>query len=173
MTTTNLRVSSLDCSTFGNGGTLTTDASGNLVCDADDGGSGGTVAGSDTLIQFNNGGSFGASANFTYGSSTNKLTVTNASTTNVTASYASSTQGFFGTLSAGTLSLSSALPASSGGTGISNPGAAGILLGSYAGGGWQQIATSSLGLLTTNVAEGSNLYFTTNRVAGVEPAHGV
>jgi fibronectin-binding autotransporter adhesin len=51
-----------------------------------------------------------------------------------------------------------------GGTNITNPSAAGILLGSYAGGSWQQLATSSLGLLTTNVAEGSNLYYTDVRV---------
>ncbi|MES2216451.1 MAG: hypothetical protein V4481_04115, partial [Patescibacteria group bacterium] len=45
------------------------------------------------------------------------------------------------------------LAAGRGGTGINNPAAAGILLGSYAGGGYQQIATSSLGLITTDVAE--------------------
>ncbi|HVU06829.1 MAG TPA: hypothetical protein VHE10_03540, partial [Candidatus Paceibacterota bacterium] len=56
------------------------------------------------------------------------------------------------------------LAANRGGTGILNPTAAGILVGSYAGGGWQQIGTSSLGLLTTNVAEGSNLYYTPGRV---------
>nr|MDQ3009006.1 hypothetical protein [bacterium] len=56
------------------------------------------------------------------------------------------------------------LAANRGGTGITNPSAAGILLGSYAGGGWQQVATSSLGLLTTNVNEGSNLYYTDARV---------
>ena len=42
-----------------------------------------------------------------------------------------------------------------------------FLLGSYTGGSWQQLTTSSLGLLTTQVAEGSNLYFTANRVASV------
>jgi hypothetical protein len=56
------------------------------------------------------------------------------------------------------------LAATRGGTGISNPSAAGILLGSYASGSYQQIATSSLGLLTTNVAEGSNLYYTPARI---------
>jgi hypothetical protein len=55
------------------------------------------------------------------------------------------------------------LAANRGGTGITSPTAAGILLGSYAGGSWQQVATSSLGLLTTNVAEGSNVYFTNAR----------
>ena len=56
------------------------------------------------------------------------------------------------------------LGASRGGTGITSPSAAGILLGSYAGGSWQQLATSSLGLLTTNIAEGANLYYTDARV---------
>jgi hypothetical protein len=56
------------------------------------------------------------------------------------------------------------LAASRGGTSISNPSAASVLVGSYAGGGWQQIATSSLGLKTTNVAEGTNLYYTDARV---------
>lgn len=56
------------------------------------------------------------------------------------------------------------LAAGRGGTGITSPSAAGVLVGSYAGGGWQQISTSTLGLLTTHVAEGSNLYFTDERV---------
>jgi hypothetical protein len=60
--------------------------------------------------------------------------------------------------------LAGVLGAGGGGTGISNPSAAGILVGSYAGGSYQQLATSSLGLLTTNVAEGSNLYYTDARV---------
>jgi hypothetical protein len=63
-----------------------------------------------------------------------------------------------------TPSQSGTLTAGGGGTGISNPTAAGILLGSYAGGSYQQLATSSLGLLTTNVAEGNNLYYTDARV---------
>jgi hypothetical protein len=50
-----------------------------------------------------------------------------------------------------------------GGTNITNPVAAGVLLGSYGGGSWQQLGTSSLGLITTNVNEGSNLYFTNTR----------
>ncbi|MGH9759088.1 MAG: hypothetical protein ACRD4M_15230, partial [Candidatus Acidiferrales bacterium] len=95
-----------------------------------------------------------------------RSTTTSATTTNLFSSTASSTNlfstsGNIGTLTLG--SLSSALSASNGGTGISNPGAAGILLGSYAGGAWQQLATSSLGLLTTNVSEGTNLYFTNAR----------
>ena len=60
-------------------------------------------------------------------------------------------------------SLTGLLAAGGGGTGISNPSAAGILLGTFAGGAYQQLATSSLGLLSTNVAEGTNLYFTNAR----------
>ena len=115
-----LRLSPLDCSSYANGGTLTTDASGNVVCAADDGGAGSTVAGADTQIQFNNGGSFGAAANFTFSSSTGKLTLPNASTTNLTASYASSTQGFFGSLSLG--SLSGVLKATGGLVSAASPG---------------------------------------------------
>jgi hypothetical protein len=63
----------------------------------------------------------------------------------------------------GMVSASSTISSFYGGTGISTPSVAGILLGNYAGNGWQQIATSSLGLLSTNVAEGSNLYFTNAR----------
>ncbi len=48
----------------------------------------------------------------------------------------------------GALTLSQALAPGSGGTGISNPSAAGVLLGSYGGGSYQQLATSSLGLPT-------------------------
>lgn len=50
-----------------------------------------------------------------------------------------------------TATSSGLLQAAGGGTGISNPSAAGILLGSYAGGGWQQLATSSLNI-TSNLA---------------------
>ncbi|MDR3571053.1 MAG: tail fiber domain-containing protein [Candidatus Pacebacteria bacterium] len=41
------------------------------------------MSGSDTQIQFNNGGAFSASSAFTFSSSTQKLTVTNASTSNL------------------------------------------------------------------------------------------
>ena len=107
------------------------------------------------------------------------LTATNATTTNLVVTNASTTAltlgtgaGFLQANGAGQVSATSTLsvgslvgvlPASTGGTGITNPLAAGILLSTYAGGGWQQLATSSLGLLTTNVAEGSNLYFTNAR----------
>jgi hypothetical protein len=86
-----INLSATNCSSFGNGGKLTTDAFGNVVCAADQGGAGSTVAGADTQIQFNSGGSFEANSAFTFSSSTQKLAVTNASTTNITASYASTT----------------------------------------------------------------------------------
>ena len=93
--TANLRVSSLDCTGYANGGTLTTDASGNVVCATDDGGAGSSVAGSDTQVQFNSGGGFAAAASFTFASSSGKLAVPYASTTAFTALGT----GYFGTAS--------------------------------------------------------------------------
>jgi hypothetical protein len=123
-----------------------------------------SVSGDTSLSgDLNVGGNFTAgSISFGAASSSNSIT-TNATSTNLFATTASTTYLSAQTASLGSLTLGSALPVSSGGTGISNPSAAGILLGSYAGGGWQQLATSSLGLLTTNVAEGTNLYFTNAR----------
>ncbi|MEK7174411.1 MAG: hypothetical protein AAB759_02005, partial [Patescibacteria group bacterium] len=46
----NITLTGFNCSTFTNGGTLTTDASGNVVCAADDGGTGGGI----TTIEENN-----------------------------------------------------------------------------------------------------------------------
>jgi hypothetical protein len=63
-----------------------------------------------------------------------------------------------------TPSQSGTLAAGGGGTGINNPTAAGILLGSYAGGAWQQLATSSLRLSTTDIIEGTKLFYTDTRV---------
>ncbi|MGJ0531820.1 beta strand repeat-containing protein [Methylocystis sp.] len=162
-TLSGLKLAATDCSVLGNGGKLTTDAFGNVTCAADQSGAGGSVGGLNTQVQFNDGGVFGGNAGFTYDKTAQRVAVTYASTTGVTASYASSTQGFFGTLSAGSLSLTTPLSASNGGTGIGNPASAGILVGSYGGGSWQQLATSSLGLLTSDIAEGSNLYFTNTR----------
>ncbi len=60
--------------------------------------------------------------------------------------------------------ISGTLAAGSGGTGIANPSAAGFLIGSYTGGSWQQLATSSLNISTDNLAEGaSNLFWTNAR----------
>jgi hypothetical protein len=52
---------------------LSTDGTGNLSWITNDAG----VAGSNTQVQFNNSGAFGASANFTFNSTTNTLAVTN------------------------------------------------------------------------------------------------
>ena len=198
-TLSGLKLAATDCSVLGNGGKLTTDAFGVVVCAADQGGAGGSVGGLDTQVQFNDGGVFGGNAGFTYNKTAQRATVTYASTTAITASYASSTAGYFGALSAGTLSLVAPLSAASGGTGTSTPAAWGNIL-YWNGTNWQGLATSSLGITsawgsitgtlsnqtdlqsaldaklslsswyattTTALAEGNNLYFTTNRVAGV------
>lgn len=52
-----------------------------------------------------------------------------------------------------------------GGTGTSTVPTLGQILMGQANGSWGPQATSTLGLLTTNVAEGSNLYYTDGRVA--------
>src|SRR5690606_33771498 len=41
-------LSGFNCSTYDNGGVLTTDANGNIVCQNDDGGAAGTITGSGT-----------------------------------------------------------------------------------------------------------------------------
>lgn len=56
-----------------NGYVLTTDGTGNLSWAAGGGGGSGTVAGSNTQIQYNNAGAFGATAGFTFDNSTNLL----------------------------------------------------------------------------------------------------
>ncbi|MBI5644990.1 hypothetical protein HY970_02720, partial [Candidatus Kaiserbacteria bacterium] len=94
------------------------------------------------------GGQTGATQTFATSTDTNlALTVTSSGNTHTF------TPSWVGTLGA-----------TRGGTSIASPAAAGILLGTFSGGGWQQVATSSLGLLTSNVAEGSNQYFTNARV---------
>ncbi|HVM73394.1 MAG TPA: hypothetical protein VMU13_00750, partial [Candidatus Paceibacterota bacterium] len=85
-TFTGLSLTSTNCSGLGNGGKLTTDASGNIICGADQGGAGSTVAGTNGQVQFNAFGGFGASSNFSYSTTTNTLTSVNASTTNVSIS---------------------------------------------------------------------------------------
>ena len=106
LATSNLRIDSLDCSSYGNGGKLTTDASGNVSCAADQGGAGSTVAGSDAQVQFNSSGGFAAAASFTFASSTGKLAVPYASTTAFTAIGT----GYFGSASTTNLTVSG-LPA--------------------------------------------------------------
>lgn len=156
-----LRLSNLDCTSYANGGALTTDADGNIICSGDDGGAGGSVGGANTQIQFNDAGSFGASANLTFDKTTGKFSVPNASTTNISSSYASSTQGFFGSLSIGALSgflkatagsvatslvnlasdVTGVAPVANGGTGWANIAAGAIPYGNGAG----ALATTSAG----------------------------
>jgi hypothetical protein len=81
---------SLDC--------LGTDGTGIVGEGTCGGGGGGTPGGSDSYVQFNQGGTFGAEAAFSYASTSDRLTVTNASTTALSTAYASSTNAFFGTL---------------------------------------------------------------------------
>ena len=81
------------------------------LCDGNDAGSGagsGTISTTtplvDTYITYATGAdTVGAEAAFTYDDATDRLTVVNASTTNISATYASSTSGFFGSLSIGAL----------------------------------------------------------------------
>ncbi len=81
-------------------------------------------------------------------------TQTFADDTNVTITSAGTTH---------TLGWTGQLAAARGGTGLGSVTANQLLIGNSGGTGWMQVATSSLGLLTTNVAEGSNLYFTNTR----------
>ena len=142
LATTDLRISSLNCTGYANGGTLTTDGSGNVVCATDDGGAGSSVAGSETQVQFNSSGGLAAAASFTFASSSGKLAVPYASTTAITASGT----GYFNALSAGTLVLDSALPIASGGTGTTTAPSYGKLLVGNTTGGYDLLATSSLGI---------------------------
>ena len=85
--------------------TIDTDSNGVLHCGTDAGAGSGSPGGSDTYVQFNDGGStFGGDAGLTYNKTDDRLTVVNASTTNITTTYASSTRAFFGSLSVGSLS---------------------------------------------------------------------
>ncbi len=122
-------------------------------------------ANSGTLYQIATSSAFVTSLQQTYGSAqTGALTFATSSAASwngLTISNGITNSGSTFTFAPAT--ISGTLSAGGGGTGISSPSAAGILLGSYAGGGWQQLATSSLGLLTTNIAEGSNLYYTDAR----------
>jgi hypothetical protein len=112
------------------------------------GGGGGTPAGTDTEVQFNNDGSFDGATAFTFASSTDLLTITNASTTNLVLSGAPS--GFLQTNAQGVVSATSTFSAGSlfGTLGIANGGtsatgySAGELL---AFSGTQFVSTSTIG----------------------------
>ena len=121
-------------------------------------------------IQYNAGaGNFGGESGFAYDAAADRLSVVNASTTQISSAYASSTQGFFGTLSVGALSgvvrasggaiatgtvnlaneVSGTLGISSGGTGTSSAPAYGQLLVGNTLGGYDFVSTSSLGLISS------------------------
>jgi hypothetical protein len=114
----------------------------------------------------------------------NTATIANASTTNISATYASSTRGFFGSLSVGSLSgvlraaagsvstglvnlaseVTGILPIANGGTGTSTAPSYGRLLLGNAAGGYDLVATSSLGInsgvwgaITGNIADQTDL----------------
>jgi hypothetical protein len=71
-----------------NGQVLSTDGAGNLSW-ANSSAGGGTPAGSNNYVQYNNNGNFGGSGNFTFDSATNTLTVPNIVGTVANANYAS------------------------------------------------------------------------------------
>ncbi|MEN9622116.1 MAG: hypothetical protein RLZZ67_550, partial [Candidatus Parcubacteria bacterium] len=135
-----VRVDSLNCAAFANGGVLTTDSNGNVLCADDDVGVGGTgITSLNGLIAVTQTFATSSDANIT-------LTVNSAGSVHTL------TPAFVGTLSV-----------ARGGTGLSSITQNQILIGGV-GNTVTQIATSSLGLLTTNVAEGSNLYYQDARV---------
>jgi LysM repeat protein len=110
-TLSGVKLLNTSCSTFGNGGKLTTDASGIILCAGDQGGSGSAVAGANGQIQFNGYGSFAVSSGFTFATSTGTLTAptvssTNGSTTNATSTTLFSTLANFTSAIANTLNVS-------------------------------------------------------------------
>jgi len=176
-TTTNATTTALDVTgllTFGGvtGNSwddfCTTITGGSGLCDGVDntGGGAGLATSTDIadtqIIYGTSASDVGSEAVFTYDDATDRLTVINASTTNISASYASSTQGFFGNLSIGNLTGflkatagvvstatidlvndvgSSILAVVNGGTGWGNITANAILLGN----GTSRLATTSAG----------------------------
>jgi hypothetical protein len=101
--------SGLNCTTFANGGSLTTNASGVLTCADDDGGAGGAITGSGTA---------GTIPIFSTGSSIGDSIITQASTTITIA---------------GTLELTNDLSVSNGGTGAGTFTTRGLLYGNGTG----------------------------------------
>lgn len=113
-------------------------------------------------------------ASSTYSVAVENATITNASTTNISASYASSTQGFFGLLSVGNLTgilratagaiatglvnlasdVTGILGIANGGTGTSTAPAYGQVLVGNAIGGYDLVATSSLGIVSGGLSFG-------------------
>ncbi len=164
-----ITIASLDCTAYGNDGKLTTDASGNIVCADDYGAAGGagSPGGANTYVQFNDSGNFGGDAGFVYNKTLDRLTVVNASTTNFTSDNATSTN-LFATLARLTTATISSLTVGSlngplqanngvvsattsvgvlyGGTGLTTAPSYGQLLLGNASGGYDLVATSSLGI---------------------------
>jgi hypothetical protein len=120
----------------------------------------GCVAINDTCITVGSGGSGITSLQAQYSSALTGVSQTLATTsdTNITLTITSS-----GSTHLFTPGWTGSLAASRGGTGITSVTANQLLVGNPGGTGWTQIATSSLGLTTTNVTEGNNLYWTNAR----------
>jgi fibronectin-binding autotransporter adhesin len=118
-------------------------ATGQFACGADAGAGGGITALGAQYSAFQTGSSqtFATSSDANIG-----LTITSSGNTHT-----------FAPTWSGVLSVAR------GGTGLSSATANQLLIGNSSGTGFVQVATSSLGLLTTNVTEGSNLYFTNPR----------
>ena len=124
--------------------------------------SGGSVAGSDTQVQFNDGGSFGGDAGFTYNKTTDALTVGSVTTTGASPQVSA----------AGNLGISTT--ASNGNITITPHSTGDIILDGQKwpqadGSANQYLKTDGAGqlswdsLTTDDVAEGSNEYFTNAR----------
>jgi hypothetical protein len=164
-----LTLSGVDCSANNNGGKLTTDAFGNIICGDDYGASGaGTPGGPNGTVQYNDGGSFGGTAGFAFNKASGVLTVpqilatgsttlqnvtaNSATTTNLFASSAQIQNVVLGSLTGplqavgGVVSSTSTLSVAFGGTGLSSsPFYGQVLVGNNAG-GYTLTSTSSLGI---------------------------
>lgn len=103
------------------------------------GGGGGTPGGADTEVQYNNAGAFGGSSTFTFNSAADRLTLSFASTTGISAGYASTTNLFANLLTlatnlngplqanGGVVSATSSIGVAYGGTGITSYAAGDVL----------------------------------------------
>ncbi len=133
-----------------------------------------SVAGSNTQVQYNDGGGFGASASFAFDKNIAQLTVTNVVLTNSTTTNATTTNSFAsnarinnlilgslqGPLQAinGVVSATSTLSIAFGGTGLSVVPVYGQVLVGDGSGGYALVATSSLGI----VGGGTGIFSTTS-----------
>ena len=88
----NIKVSDIKITGGYNGYVLKTDGTGNLSWAAGSGGGGGSVAGSDTQIQFNDAGYFNGVANLTFDKTSNTLTTDNLIVANVTGTLLTASQ---------------------------------------------------------------------------------